>query len=104
LDGTVTSKDPPMSNTACLQFRKLSDPQRRMLEDLRDHGDTHWRISGRSSYGGALGTLQSLVDHKLVVPDMTKVSVAGTEALAAGNFVVGGPASFEEEPAEGMRP
>lgn len=62
---------------------KLSDAQRRMLEDLRDHGNLYYRLRGRSEMGGAVWTVQALRKRGYINEDW-HMTAAGSEALSNG--------------------
>jgi hypothetical protein len=63
--------------------KKLSNAQRRMLEDLRDHGNLYFSIRGRSAMGGAVWTVQSLRKLDYINQDW-HMTPAGAAALSNG--------------------
>ena len=58
---------------------KLSLAQMRMLRSLERTGDPFWHLSGRSEYGGGVGTHASLWRRGLI--DKNGLTEAGRELL-----------------------
>lgn len=65
---------------------RLSAPMIRMLEDVRDHGESFRRIHGNSQHGGAGATYRSLVKRGLILrpaagTSKDRITQAGRDAL-----------------------
>ena len=60
--------------------KKISEPQRRILQNLADGKKWDDHISGRSSYGGATATMFALTKHGLIMGG--QITDAGRQALA----------------------
>jgi hypothetical protein len=60
---------------------KISNAQRRVLENLRDGRKAHHHCRNRSDWGGLTGTITSLHRHGLLDSD-GNISAAGLDALS----------------------
>ena len=78
-----------------MRTTKLSDAQRRTLENLRDGREAHAGIHGNSAHGAFGAVLVSCRTHGLIasVRDVDKtlwhVTEKGYAALSSGRFVKG---------------